>query len=337
MSVTDRLVSQIKTLDFSTLLELQRAISNHVEAVGIRGQLEQRGAGLKKSHCPHCGCDGHLQKWGSSRAGTARLRCMDCRRTFSATTGTPFFRLRFRSEWLRYLDTMSVHISLVKLREKFGFHHHCDTLLRWRHRFLRFVAPNPPSRLTGVIQVDETYFRKCYKGHKAWARGGLIDGRLARKRGGASKRGLSREQAPVLTAIDSNNDIFQEKLPDRKRVTITNVLRPWIQEQSVICSDGEGAYRSIASDANCAYVRVKLKTRSLAPQLNLARINAYHGSLKDLIYRDCRGVNTQYLPFYLGWARRWTQSRAFGKPIVREMLELTLPNQPRGVSQSLAA
>lgn len=337
MSTAEKLVSHIKTLDFSTVLEIQSAISDHVEAVGIRGQLEQRGAGLKKSHCPHCGCEGRLQKWGTSGAGTSRLRCMDCKKTFSATTGTPFFRLRFRSEWLRYLDLMPVHISLMNLREKFGFHHHCDTLLRWRHRFLQFVAPNPTTGLKGVIQADETYFRRCYKGHKTWARGGLIDGRLARKRGGASMRGLSREQVPVLTAIDSNRDIRQTPLSDRKRVTIMTAMRPWIQEQSVICSDGEEAYRSMALESNCAHVRVKLKEKSAAPQLNLARINAYHGNLKDLINRDCRGVNTRYLPLYLGWARRCAQAGAFGKAIAREMLELTLSVQPKQSSPHQAA
>lgn len=337
MSIVEELVSQIKTLDFSTLLEIQSAISHHVEEVGIRGQLEQRSASLKKSHCPHCGCEGHLQKWGTSRSGTSRLRCMDCKKTFSATTGTPFFRLRFRSEWFRYLGMMPVHISLMKLREEFGFHHHCDTLLRWRHRFLRFISPNPAKCLTGIIQVDETYFRKCYKGHKTWADGGQIDGRPARKRGGASKRGLSREQVPVLTAIDSNSDICQETLRDRKRVTIITAMRPWVKEQSVICSDGEAAYRSIAQAANCAYVRVQLKAKSPTPQLNLARINAYHTSLKDLINRDCRGVNTEYLQLYLGWARRCTQAGAFGKSIAREMLELTTPARPPHSLPSQAA
>lgn len=150
-------------------------------------------------------------------------------------------------------------------------------------------------------------------------------------------RGLSREQVPVLTAIDSNKDIRQESLSDRKRVTITTAMRPWIQDQSVICSDGESVYRSIAAASNCAYVRVKLKEKSAAPHLNLARINAYHRNLKDLINRDCRGVNTEYLPFYLGWARRCAQAGTFGKVIAREMLELALPIQTRQSSPSQAA
>jgi len=337
MGAIDALLSDIKKLDFASLLDVQSAISRHVEAVGIRGQLEQRGANLKKSHCPHCGSDGRIQKWGHSGAGTARLRCMDCKRTFSATMGTPFYRLRFRSEWLRYLETMPVHISLEKLREDFGFAHHCDTLLRWRHRFLGFLQPNPPANLTGVIQVDETYFRKCYKGHREWVNGGKIDDRPARRRGGANKRGLSNEQVPVLTAIDSGNFICQQPLPNRKRATVTAVMRPWIQEQSVICSDGEPVYRSIAALSNCGYTKVKLKEKNPAPHLNLAKINAYHKNLKDLINGDCNGVNTEYLPLYLGWVRRCTQAGAFGKAIVREMLELALPSRPMTAPPNLAA
>ncbi len=169
---------------------------------------------------------------------------------------------------------MPTHISVASLREDYGFDHHVDTLLRWRHRFLAFVSANPEGRLNGVIQVDETYFRTSYKGHKTWLKGGQIDGRKARKRGGASLRGLSKEQVPVLTAIDSNNFIFQQRLPDRKRRTISATMRPWVEAQSVICSDGEPAYRSIAEMAECAHFRIKLRGKSQSPNLNLARINA---------------------------------------------------------------
>ncbi len=329
MNVVSNIFSDIKKLDFASLLEIQAAVSQHVEAVGVKGQLEQRAANLKKAHCHHCGCVGRFQKWGTSRSGTVRIRCIDCKKTFSATSGTPFYRLRFRGEWLRYLQTMSVHISLAKLRENFGFDHPCDTLLRWRHRFLRFMEPNPTTSLAGVIQVDETYFRKCYKGHKDWVNGGEIDGRPARKRGGASKRGLSNEQVPVLTAIDSGNYIFQQALSNRRKSSIRNAMNHWVREQSVICSDGNSVYEDIAVTSNRGYVLVKLKKRGPSPQLNLAKINAYHTNLKDLINRDCRGVNTQYLPLYLGWMRRCTQAAGFGKVVLREMLGLAAQPIPR--------
>tara|TARA_R110002020_G_scaffold58372_1_gene160009 strand:- start:597 stop:1595 length:999 start_codon:yes stop_codon:yes gene_type:complete len=332
MSKVVALFEDIKKLDFSTLLEIQSAISLHVETIDIKGQLEQRGVTLIKSHCPNCGCDGRIRKWGYSALKTARLRCLDCKKTFSATTGTPFYRLRFRAEWLRYMSLLPTHISVASLRENFDFDHHVDTLLRWRHCFLAFISPNPGTRLSGVIQVDETYFRKSYKGHKRWFNGGQIDGRTARKRGGASKRGLSNEQVPVLTAMDTNNYICQQKLPDRKRTTITAAMRPWVQGQSVICSDGEPAYRSIATLTDCEHIRVKLKEKTRAPNLNLAKINAYHSHLKQLINGSCRGVNTEYLHLYLGWGRRWTQAGEFGKPIVREMLELALPSRPMAMA-----
>ncbi|MEQ8958304.1 MAG: transposase, partial [Coleofasciculus sp. C2-GNP5-27] len=105
-----------------------------------------------------------------------------------------------------------------------------------------------------------------------------------------------------------------------------------IQGQSVICSDGEPAYRSIATLTDCEHIRVKLKEKTQAPNLNLAKINAYHSQLKQLINGSCRGVNTEYLHLYLGWGRRWTQAGEFGKPIVREMLELALPSRPMGLA-----
>ena len=75
----------------------------------------------------------------------------------------------------------------------------CDvavsTAFRWRHRFLA-AARSDSEVLKGIVEADETYVLESRKGAR-----GL--GRKARRRGGkAKKRGLSREQVPVLMAAD---------------------------------------------------------------------------------------------------------------------------------------
>ena len=80
------------------------------------------------------------------------------------------------------------------------------TAFRWRHRFLA-AARSDPEVLKGIVEADETYVLESRKGAR-----GL--GRKARRRGGkAKKRGLSREQVPVLMAADRSGTTVSAVLP----------------------------------------------------------------------------------------------------------------------------
>ena len=74
------------------------------------------------------------------------------------------------------------------------------TAFRWRHRFLESLRAIQPESLSGVVEADETFFRESFKGQRT----GLP--RPAKKRGTpAKKRGLSKEQIPVIVARDRSS------------------------------------------------------------------------------------------------------------------------------------
>ena len=52
---------------------------------------------VDRTGCPHCGSQ-KLQGWGHV-SGLPRYRCVDCRRSFNALTGTPLARLRKKEQW----------------------------------------------------------------------------------------------------------------------------------------------------------------------------------------------------------------------------------------------
>jgi transposase-like protein len=85
--------------------------------------------------CPHCHGT-HVHGWGTF-AGRPRYRCLGCRRTYTALTGTPLARLKYRDRWARLgwclLEGKSVRASAVVLEV------HPFTAFRWRHRFLAAV------------------------------------------------------------------------------------------------------------------------------------------------------------------------------------------------------
>jgi hypothetical protein len=61
-----------------------------------------------------------------------------------------------------------------------------------RHRFLKAAANNHAAILSGVIEADETFFVRSFKGDRGWKRGKPPEHRAARPSGwGAIKRGLS--------------------------------------------------------------------------------------------------------------------------------------------------
>ena len=320
MDQSEKARKAITKLNPAQLIDISSFITRLIQDEATKVQMAARSSRLKDEACIRCGVVGRLQKWGTSKAGTQRFRCQDCRKTFGATTGTPVFRLRFRHEWNRYLTLMRSHIAVRTLRDEHDFRHHADTLLRWRHRFLGFMAPNPDPQLAGIIEADEKFFRTSYKGTRTWKKGGTIDGRAPRHRGGADQRGLSAQQVPVLTAIDRAGAIRQTRLPDIKWPSIIGAMTPWVEQESVICSDGHGAYPRVAVATNSEHIVAKQPGGANIRGLSIGRIDAYHRDVENLINRRCMGVSTRYLINYFGWARRITQHRPFGSGLMEEMM-----------------
>lgn len=102
-------------------------------------------------------------KFGSS-GGTQRYPCNACRRTFSALTRTPFSRLREKDKLLANAECMVASLSVRKAAEKLQVS--VKKAFRWRHRFLEFLAQQRPSLMTGVIEADETFFARSFKGQR---------------------------------------------------------------------------------------------------------------------------------------------------------------------------
>lgn len=244
--------------------------------------------------CPHCQ-SGRTVRNGHAN-GLQRYRCRECRRTFSALTGTPLNGLHKRGLWLRQAEALSDGRSLRKVAEDLNIH--LGTAHRWRHRFLTVPERVQPAALAGVAEVDETYFLLSFKGKR---RG--LD-RDPRKRGGcAAKRGLSHEQVPVLVARDRSGVTADWVLKASDAATMAATLKPLVLVDVVLCTDGSKALAGVARTLGVEHhaVNVSAGIRVDGPW-HIQNVNAYHGRLKAWIARF-RGVATCYLANYLGWFR----------------------------------
>jgi transposase-like protein len=155
-----------------------------------------------------------------------------------------------------------------------------------------------PSR-AGIIEADETFFLESFKGK----RGGLP--RPPRHRGGsAAKRGLSREQIPVLVVRDRSGATTDAVLPSLRAKHILPVLAAVVPPDAVLCSDGASAYRIFARNTGVRHEPIVAKAgqRVRDGAFHIQNVNAYDSRLKGWM-RRFRGVATAYLPNYLGWRR----------------------------------
>lgn len=283
--------------------------------------------------CPHCAGE-DVVLHGKDKNDRQRFRCRnaDCRRTFNILTGTPMARARKPEQWGRYLSYMDDHLSIRAIIDA-GMDVSHVTAWRWRHRFLQAAVQDNATILSGVIEADETFFVRSFKGNRGWKTGQPPESRAARPRAwGAVKRGLSGEQVPVLTALDTSGAVYEAVLPSL--TALGTALDGRIAAGSVLCSDGAAAYVKAAVQAGAEHRRVFVPTSTAAAvkanpvptkrrqkgRLGLGRVNAHHGQLKVLINGRCRGVATRYLPAYLGWHRAMLRGGCKGTALLDRSL-----------------
>ena len=244
--------------------------------------------------CPHCGTPGAISR-GKAR-GLRRYQCKGCnKKTFNAATGTPLSGLHRKDKWLAFGTCLSDGLTVRASAERCKFA--VNTAFRWRHRFL--TTDNPKARkLTGIVEVDETYVLQSQKGERNLER-------KARRRGGkARKRGLSDEQVPVLVAADRSGMTVSAVLPAVNADTLQSAIEPVVDDDIVLVTDGHRAYPPCAAALGVRHEALNLSGgERVRDAFHIQTVNNRHSQLKDFL-RRYRGVATRYLDNYLRWFQR---------------------------------
>lgn len=248
--------------------------------------------------CPKCLC---LRIVRNGQAdGLQRFRCRGCGVTFNALTGTPLARLRHRAKWLLQAGVMGEGLSVRKAAAHMGVHR--TTAFRWRHRFLAAPREVKAGHLTGVVEADEAYVLRSYKGQR---RRLLAErSRSPRRRGGrAAKRGLSDEQIPVLVVRNRAGQTTDFVLESANKPGLLAVLPAAMAVDAVLCTDGSAMLASAARHLGIEHHGLNtLRGERKRGAWHIQNVNAYHSRFKGWMARF-KGVATSYLPNYLGWFR----------------------------------
>jgi transposase-like protein len=297
------LLGQVAGLSGPQRATLLRVLSERSAGASMRELLESQDADQR--HCPHCKSL-HVVVWGSAH-GLHRYRCRDCRRTFNALTGTPLARLRHKENWLTFAAALQDAVSVRKSAKACGVAP--STAFRWRHRFLRAAKAKQPASLGGIVEADETFFRRSFKGSRQWrqpAPNTEPPSRRPRHRGAPTgRRGTPLdEQVPVLIVRDRNRTTGDAVLSDLTARTIGAELMPMLGPDALLCTDTGRAYSVIARHGRIRHepVNVAAGERVRHRVFHIQNVNAYDSRLKQWMHRF-NGVATRYLDSYLGWRR----------------------------------
>lgn len=286
--------------DFVQLLS-QLASLTQVQRSQVRGALDESpntsataiaSVIPRPNVCPRCQAPSEqLRPWGHSH-GLARLRCRACGKTSNALTGTPLAHLRKREQWLRYEQALIEGMSVRQAAQGCGVDK--NTAFLWRHRFLQAAATHRPAHEGGIVEADETFFLESFKGQRKLHR-------PARKRGGV---GPHWEHIAVLVVRDRSGQTADFRLEKIDASHIADVLRPLVDKDAILCTDGARVYQTVARTLGLTHraINVQQGIRVIDGAFHIQNVNAYDSRLKQWMGRF-HGVASKYLENYLGWRR----------------------------------
>ena len=244
-----------------------------------------------KANCPHCQHEKYI-KIGKVR-GVQRFKCKSCNRTFGLNTNTVVHRTQKPLYmWERYVELMFLGFPIHKIAKELKIA--VTTAFYWRHKILSALKKVTKSNLAGIIEADETYFPLSFKGQKK----GLP--RKAHKRGGQiKKRGTSKDQVCVLTAIDRDKNNWM------KPVCLGNLAKEYLDGEfansiapdAVLVTDKHRSYKSFAAKREMTHKRL-YSQQPPRGAYHLQNVNSLHSQLKRFM-RPFNGVATKYLDNYL--------------------------------------
>ncbi len=237
-------VRQVKVLDQINQMK-QEEIQTKLEALS------------PVSACPSCNSDNFVKN--GSRYGLQRYYCKNCKTTFSVTTDTFMEGTTWTWEvWVKLVHMTVNNYSLDEMLDALEKDYNLTGLNRKsvhlaRHKLLYAMSLMPKPTLTGIVQVDETFFRENQKGTRTDLGKKLInvlpnviEVRLPRRGYSPSRLGvMSSEYACVVCAVDNRNHAISiiTSMGKADPKMFTDHFDQYFQDITYLCSDGSPIYK----------------------------------------------------------------------------------------------
>lgn len=255
----DELTAYIKEYDTKN----KTKVTTEINALKMN-DLQQRLETLQiTTYCPYCGTD-NIKKNGK-HGNIQRYLCKDCKKSFSLFSGTFLEGTNWSWEvWVKLLQMTINSVSFDKMVEILEKDFQLEginkkTVFLARHKLLYAMSLMPKPILTGVIQVDETFFRENQKGtrtDKIDPKTGkqkelinvlpnIIEKRLPRYGRIPSRIGvLGPEYACAVCAVDNSGHAISiiTSLGKLTLTLFTDCFDSYFENVTYLCTDGNTIY-----------------------------------------------------------------------------------------------
>jgi len=229
--------------------------------------------------CPRCGW---RKSWPISGV---LLQCSGCSYQSSVTAGTIFqdtrkpLTLWFRAAW--WVTSQKNGASAMGLQRVLGLRSY-KTAWTWLHKFRRAMVRPDRDRLTGRVEVDETYL------------GGLEEGVRGRQ---------TERKALIIVAVQEDGPgigrIRMRRIVDASAESLVPFIQDSVEAGSVVHTDGWLGYEPVGGkgyDHEVTFLKGKKETAS---QL-MPRVHRVIALLKRWLMGTHQGaVSLEHLDYYL--------------------------------------
>jgi len=229
--------------------------------------------------CPKCG---HAKSWPVRRW---LFQCAGCGRQSSVTAGTIFQDIRtplplwFRAMW--YVASQKTGTSALGLQQVLGLGSY-ETAWTWLHKLRRAMVRPGRDRLTGRVEVDETY--------------------LGAEEAGIRGRGALTKALIVVAAEQAGRRIGRIRLrhiPDASADSLQTFVEDAIEPGSVLHTDGWISYDRLEPRGYRHRITF-LRGHPKSPADLLPRVHRVVGLLKRWLLGTHQGaVSVVHLAYYL--------------------------------------
>lgn len=267
--------------------------------------------------CPHCG---HAKAWP---VGTTLFQCAQCDYKVSVTAGTIFqdthkpLRLWFRAMW--WVASQKTGASALGLQRVLGLGSY-KTAWSWLHKLRRAMVRPGRDRLSGRVEVDESYL------------GGPEEGRHGRK---------THKKALIVVAAEEDGEgigrIRMKRVPDASAASLVPFIEEAVAAASIVHTDGWDGYSGLRQKGYVHEV-TKLGERRASASEHLPRVHRVLSLLKRWLLGTHQGaVSHEHLDYYLDeftfrFNRRTSRHR--GKVFFR-LVQQAVQTEPRPYAEMI--
>ncbi len=230
--------------------------------------------------CPGCG---GKKAWATRRG---EVRCSACQRQTSVTAGTVFdgtrkpLRTWFLAMW--YVTSQKTGVSAKALQATLGLGSY-QTAWAWLHKLRRAMVRPGRDRLSGCVEVDETYV-----------------GSVTEE--GVHGRGSERKTIVVIAAEEDGSGIGRVRMrtvPDASSKSLIGFIEDSVAADSTVHTDGWPGYSGLEGRGYRHRVTKISRTAELAHEL-MPRVHRVASLLKRWLLGTHQGaVSPKHLDYYL--------------------------------------